>query len=146
MGFFFVDKRDKTLCPWIDYRGLNHITKNKYHLPLNQHILLATQPCYCLYKVGPLQRLSPHPHQRGDEWKTAFNNPLGHFKYQVLPFGLTNAPAVFQVHINDVLRDMLNWFVFVYLDNNLIFSSSIKEYIQHVWLVLVNFTHRLLPS
>ncbi|KAI3365445.1 hypothetical protein L3Q82_010533, partial [Scortum barcoo] len=38
---------------------------------------------------------------------------LGHFEYQVMPFGLTNAPAVFQAMINDVLRDMLNRFIFV---------------------------------
>ncbi|CDQ90806.1 unnamed protein product [Oncorhynchus mykiss] len=34
--------------------------------------------------------------REGDEWKTAFNTPLGHFEYRVLPFGLVNAPAVFQ--------------------------------------------------
>ena len=55
--------------------------------------------------------------KEGDEWKTAFNTQLGHFEYQVMPFGLTNAPTVFQALINDVLRDMLNKFVFVYLDD-----------------------------
>lgn len=49
-----------------------------------------------------------------------------------MPFGLTNAPAVFQCLINDVLRDMLNRFVFVNLDI-LIFSHSPQE---HVRLVL----------
>lgn len=58
----------------------------------------------------------------GDEWKTAFNAPLGHFEYLVMPFGLTNAPAVFQALVNDVLRDMLNKFLFIYLDDILIFS------------------------
>ncbi|XP_060924550.1 uncharacterized protein LOC132998821 [Limanda limanda] len=34
-GFFFVAKKDKTLRPCIDYRGLNEITiKNRYPLPL----------------------------------------------------------------------------------------------------------------
>lgn len=41
----------------------------------------------------------------------AFNTPLGHFEYQVMPFGLSNTPAVFQALINDILRDMLNHFV-----------------------------------
>ncbi len=43
--------------------------------------------------------------KEGDEWKTAFNMPVGHFEYRVLPFGLVNAPAVFQALVNDVLRE-----------------------------------------
>ncbi len=59
--------------------------------------------------------------RQGDEWKKAFNTTTGHYEYLVMPFGLTN--AVFQALINDVLRDMLNQFVFVYLDDILIFSG-----------------------
>lgn len=34
-GFFFVSKKDKTLTPCIDFRGLNSITvKNKHALPV----------------------------------------------------------------------------------------------------------------
>ncbi len=60
---------------------------------------------------------------QGDEWKTAFNTPTGHYEYLVMPFGLTNTPAVFQALINDVLRNMLNQFVFLYLDDILISSG-----------------------
>ena len=44
-----------------------------------------------------------------------------------MPFGLTNAPAIFQALVNDVLRDMLNRFVFVYFDDSLVkvFSFSV---------------------
>lgn len=49
-----------------------------------------------------------------------------------MPFGLTNTPAVFQTFINDVLRDMLNVFVFVYLDDILIFSPDLDSHIFHV--------------
>lgn len=51
-----------------------------------------------------------------------FNTPLGHFEYLVMPFGLTNTTAVFQAMVNDVLWDMLHHFVFVYLDDIIIFS------------------------
>ena len=50
--------------------------------------------------------------------------------------GLTNTPAVFQALVNDVLRDMLNRFIFVYLDDILIFFQSMEEPVQHVCLVL----------
>lgn len=53
-----------------------------------------------------------------------------------MPFGVTNAPAVFQNLINDVLREMLNRFVFVYLDDILVFSKDPQEHRQHVRLVL----------
>ncbi len=74
--------------------------------------------------------------REGDEWKTAFNTPRGHFEYCVLPFGLSNAPAVFQALVNDVLRDMLDQFIYVYLDDILIFSHSLQEHVQHVRRVL----------
>lgn len=53
-----------------------------------------------------------------------------------MPFGLTNAPAVFQALVNDVLRDFLNRFVFVYLDDILIYSKSLSEHRNHVCQVL----------
>ena len=53
-----------------------------------------------------------------------------------MPFGLTNAPAVFQALVNDVLRDLLNVCVFVYLDDILIFSRSRQEHVVHVRQVL----------
>ena len=50
-----------------------------------------------------------------------------------MPFGLTNAPAVFQAL---VLRDVINRYVFIYLDDILIFSESMGEHVTHVHLVL----------
>uniref|UniRef100_A0A4W5N0X4 ribonuclease H n=1 Tax=Hucho hucho TaxID=62062 RepID=A0A4W5N0X4_9TELE len=74
--------------------------------------------------------------KKGDEWKTAFNTPRGHFEYLVMPFGLSNSPAVFQALINDVLRDIVDQFIYVYLDDILIFSSSLQQHVQHVRRVL----------
>lgn len=74
--------------------------------------------------------------REGDEWKTLFNTPASHYEYLVMPFGLTNALAVFQVLVNLVLQYMLDRFVFVYLDDILIFSKGLKEHVQHVQAVL----------
>lgn len=47
-------------------------------------------------------------------------------------FGFTNAPAVFEALVNDVLWDMLNRYVFIYLDDILIFSKSAQEHVHHI--------------
>lgn len=136
-GFFFVEKKDHTLRPCIDYRGLNDITvKNKYPLPLMDSAFSSLHEAAIFSKLDLRNAYHLVRIKEGDEWKTAFNTPLGHFEYLVMPFGLTNAPAVFQALINDVLRDMLNRFVFVYLDDILIFSRTPQEHVQHVRLVL----------
>ncbi|KAK7879248.1 hypothetical protein WMY93_033967 [Mugilogobius chulae] len=136
-GFFFVDKKDKTLRPCIDYRGLNDITvKNKYPLPLIDSAFEPLHQATIFSKLDLRNAYHLVRIRQGDEWKTAFNTPLGHFEYLVMPFGLTNAPAVFQALVNDVLRDMLNKFVFVYLDDILVFSRNFQEHVEHVRLVL----------
>lgn len=53
--------------------------------------------------------------QEWDELKTTFNMTSGHDEYLVMPFGLTNAPAIFQALVNDVLRNMQNRQMFIYL-------------------------------
>ncbi|KAG1927216.1 hypothetical protein F2P79_024405 [Pimephales promelas] len=136
-GFFFVKKKDGSLRPCIDYRGLNDITvKNRYPLPLMSSAFEILQGAKIFTKLDLRNAYHLVRIKEGDEWKTAFNTPVGHFEYCVLPFGLVNAPAVFQALVNDVLRDMLNVFVFVYLDDILIFSPSLQIHVQHVRRVL----------
>ena len=136
-GFFFVGKKDGGLRPCIDYRGLNQITvRNRYPLPLMSSSFDCLRGANMFSKLDLRNAYNLIRIREGDEWKTAFNTPNGHYEYLVMPFGLTNAPAVFQALVNDVLRDMLNRFVFVYLDDILIFSRSREEHVQHVRRVL----------
>ena len=59
-----------------------------------------------------------------------------------MPFGLTNAPATFQALINDTLREFLDIFVVVYLDDILIYSKTLEDHKQHVHKVLQRLTER----
>src|SRR5215208_3953532 len=52
----------------------------------------------------------------------------GHYEYLVIPFGLTNAPAIFQRFINNTLRHLLDKGVIVYLDDILIYSKTMEEH------------------
>ena len=74
--------------------------------------------------------------RKDDEWKTAFRTRYGHFEYKVMPFGLTNAPATFQHMLNDILREFIDIFIIVYLDDILIYSKSLDSHIEHVRKVL----------
>ncbi|KAI3367960.1 hypothetical protein L3Q82_026230, partial [Scortum barcoo] len=73
---------------------------------------------------------------RGTNGRQPSTPPWATSEYLVMPFGLTNAPAVFQALINDVLRDFLNRFVFVYLDDILIYSRNLPDHQLHVRQVL----------
>ena len=64
------------------------------------------------------------------------STPSGHYEYLVMPFGLTSAPAVFQAMINRILRDFLNHFVYIYLDDILIYSPDSASNVSHVSKVL----------
>ena len=62
----------------------------------------------------------------------AFNTLSGHYEYLVIPFRLTNEPAVFQNLINEALRDMIAKFVLIYLNDILIFSHSLKDHVLNL--------------
>ena len=130
-GFFFVEKKDKTLHPCIDYRGVNNITvKNRYPLPLISSAFETLQAATVFSKLNLRNAYHLVGIQEGNEWKTTFNTASGHYEYLVMPFGLTNVPAVFQALVNDVLGYMLNRFF--YLSDILVFSRSAKEHVLHV--------------
>ena len=136
-GFFFMGKKDGTLRPCIDYRGINAMTvRNRYPLPLMDTAFVLLQGATIFMKLDLRNTYHLVRIREGDEWKTAFNTPTGNWEYLVMPFGLTNAPAIFQTLVNDVLGDMLSKFVFVYLDDILIFSQDTRSHQGHVRKVL----------
>lgn len=53
-----------------------------------------------------------------------------------MPFGLTKIPTVYQTLVNEVLRNFLNVFVFVYLDDILTFSKTLEEHLVQIKSVL----------
>ncbi len=74
--------------------------------------------------------------REGDEWKMPFNTPSGHYGYLVLPFGLTNAPAVFQDLVNSVLGDINQSVCLCVSGWYPIFPPSLQLHTQHVRWVL----------
>ncbi|SPO23375.1 uncharacterized protein UTRI_02053 [Ustilago trichophora] len=141
----FVPKKDGGWRMCIDYRALNAITAtNGYPLPVIQQCLDQLGQAQWFLKIdltsGYWQiRLKPE-----DVSKTAFNTRIGKFEFLVMPFGLKNAPSVFQTLVNRVLRPYLDKFVIVYLDDILIYSNTLDEHREHVSRILeILEQHRL---
>jgi hypothetical protein len=66
-----------------------------------------------------------------DRYKTAFTTPFGHYEWNVMPFGLKNAPSEFQNVMNDIFNPYSH-FTIVYIDDVLVFSKSIEEHWKHL--------------
>lgn len=134
---FYVPKPDGSLRLCVDFRQLNEITvKNAYTLPLIQELRDRLQGAKYFTKFDIPAAFHRIRIKEGDEWKTAFRTHLGHYEYLVMPFGLTNAPATFQAYINNVLREYIDVFVCVYIDDILIYSRTLEQHVEHVRKVL----------
>jgi hypothetical protein len=68
--------------------------------------------------------------------KTTFITKYGLYKYTVMSFGLTNAPAFFMYLMNSVFMDYLDKFIVVFIDDILIYSQNEEEHEEHLKMVL----------
>jgi transposase InsO family protein len=133
----FVPKPDGSLRMCIDYRELNKLTvKNKYPLPRIDDLmdnLSGAKYFSSLDLTSGYHQITLCP---TDCEKTAFNTHIGKYEWRVMPFGLCNAPAVFQTVMNRQFGAALNKFLCVYLDDLLVFSRTAEEHLQHLKWVL----------
>jgi hypothetical protein len=127
---------------FVDYRNLNRQTvKDRYPLPRIDDLLDRLRGA----SVFSTMDLQSGYHQiriaDSDVPKTAFITHKGLYEYLVLPFGITNAPACFQREMNGLFGHLP--FVSVYMDDILVFSSSMSEHTAHLTQVLSLLrTHR----
>ena len=109
----------------MDYRGLNNITiKNLYPLPLIRESLDRLGQVRQFTQLDLINAYLWMRIHEGDKWKTAFQTRYGNFEYQVMLFGLSNAPATFQRYVNKILAKKFDIFVIIYLNDILIYIKD----------------------
>ena len=60
----------------------------------------------------------------------------GAFEFLMMPFELTNAPAMFCTLMNQLFHNYLNKFMVVYLDDIVVYSRTLKEHVKHLRTIL----------
>ncbi len=96
-----VHKKDGTLCLCVDYRKLNDVTCKDTFPLLRCNDLLNTVgegTPQVITKLDMMQGYHQVPLSADASQKTAFVIPEGHCQYRTMPYGLTCAPAIFQLH------------------------------------------------
>ena len=121
----------------VDYRALNQVTlKDAHALPRIDESLLRFFNMKVFSKIDLKSGYWQIILDKLSRAKTAFSTRYGHYEWNVLPFGLSNAPGAFQRRINRVLRRYIDKFCIVYLDDILIYSENHEEHERHVKTIL----------
>ncbi|KAK3557499.1 hypothetical protein QTP70_028306 [Hemibagrus guttatus] len=108
------------------------MVKFAYPLPLVPAVLEELHGAHIFSKLDLHSSYNLIRIRQVDEWKTAFITPSGHYEYQIMPYGLSNAPSVLQNFMNEIFQDMLHKFVIIYIDDILIYSHNLSKHIHHV--------------
>jgi len=136
-SMLFRSKKDGSNRPCIDFRPVNEVTvRDPFPLPLYLTFFDQIKGSTVFTKLDLRSAYNLIRIKDEDVWKTSFRTPKGQYEYLVMPFGLKNAPAVFQRFINYIMKPFLDKFVAVYLDDILIYSKTVEEHVTHVRKVL----------
>nr|KYP46226.1 Transposon Ty3-I Gag-Pol polyprotein [Cajanus cajan] len=132
-----VKKKDGIFRLCVDYRHINKFTiKNKYPLPRIDDLMDQLRGAIVFYKIDLRSGYHQIKVKAEDIQKTAFRIRYGHYEYQVMSFGVTNAPAMFMDYMNRIFRSFLDHFVVVFIDDILIYSQTHEEHKEHLHTVL----------
>lgn len=132
-----VKKPDGSFRMCVDYRSVNAAThKNSYPLPRVDELFEQLTGAQYFSKLDLHSGYWQIEVDEADRHKTAFITRYGLYEWNVMPFGLSGAPATFQRAMNDLFRDLLDKGVVVYLDDVLIYAPDAPSHLHLLDTVL----------
>ena len=133
-----IMKKDGTVRFCIDYRTVNTLIEHDaYPLPLIGDLIVRLADATIFSTLDLKSGYWQIPLTEKSKPVTAFSTPDGHYEFNVLPFGIAVAPAVFQRTMSSLFKEIS--FVAIYMDDIVVFSKTPQEHEQHLQIVL----HRL---
>ncbi len=129
------NKKKTRMC--VDFRELNKLlVPEAQPFPLIEDIIAKTRDCDWFTALDINSAFWSIPIAKQDRHKTGFITQHGHWQWVSMPFGLKNAPAIFQRILSGIIRkNNLSEFVSNYIDDILIFSRTFDEHIEHLELL-----------
>ena len=141
-----VRKKDNSIRLCVDYRSLNAKTiKDAYPLPRIEETLDILHGAKYFSSIDLAQGYHQVAMEEDDIHKTAFRvGSGGLYEYTRMPFRLCNSPTTFQRLMEACLGDENLETLVLYLDDILVFSSTIEEHIEKLDVVFTKLkTHGL---
>ena len=128
-----VSKKDGSIRFCVDYRKLNAVTmKDVYPIPRIDDSLNALGGMKYFSTFDLAQGYWQTPMEEDSKAKTAFTTHCGLYQFNVMPFGLCNAPATFQRSMDLVLAGIKWKSCLVYIDDIIVFSKTFEEHIAEL--------------
>ena len=103
----------------------------RYPIPRRTHLLKRMEGAKVFSKFDIKSGFWQIRIKEEDIHKTAFVVPHWHDEWNVMPFGLKNAPSKFQNRMDEVYKS-ISGFCLIYIDDALIFSNSEEEHVEHL--------------
>ena len=123
-------------CLVIHYKPLNKVLEwIRYPIPNKNDLVQRLSDAVVFSKFDMKSGFWQIQISESDKYKTTFTTPFGHYEWNLMPFGLKNAPSEFQNIVNDIFNSFSH-FTIVYIDHVLVYSNSIDEHWKHLYSFL----------
>ena len=133
---FYVQKQAElergTLRLVINYKPLNDVLRwIRYPIPNKRDLLQRLVKSKVFSKFDMKLGFWQIQIVEKDRYKTAFVVPFRHYEWNVMPFGLKNAPSKFQNIMNEIFNQFYD-FIIIYIDDVLVYSDSVEQHWKHL--------------